>query len=213
MRSIIESIGGRAYKRYRIYERELDAADGLNARCRSPPSCWPPIAVATTRSLPPPGVAAKCLTPIAGTSDGHARRARAAKQSGRIDDILLCGPDARSVEGSPDLQALVRERRCPLDRAAGNALHQRRRGARRAPERDARARHDRGPRAARARDGAPLPGRRAVARRRRGRGPRAARPRAANVSANAAHGAQVQRRPLLRLQSLRVSHARAAARW
>jgi len=25
MRSIIESIGGHAYKRYRIYERELDA--------------------------------------------------------------------------------------------------------------------------------------------------------------------------------------------
>jgi len=24
MRSIIESIGGRAYKRYRVYERELD---------------------------------------------------------------------------------------------------------------------------------------------------------------------------------------------
>jgi hypothetical protein len=25
MRSIIESIGGRAYKRYRVYERQLDA--------------------------------------------------------------------------------------------------------------------------------------------------------------------------------------------
>jgi len=52
------------------------------------------------------GVAAKCLTPIAGTPMVM-RVVRALRHSGRIDDILLCGPDARTVEGSPDLQGLI----------------------------------------------------------------------------------------------------------
>ena len=52
------------------------------------------------------GVAAKCLTPIAGTPMVM-RVVKALRSSGRIGDILLCGPDARIVEGSPDLQALV----------------------------------------------------------------------------------------------------------
>jgi len=54
------------------------------------------------------GVAAKCLTPIAGTPMVM-RVVRALRQSGRIDDILLCGPDARTVEGSPRIGQVTKD--------------------------------------------------------------------------------------------------------
>jgi CTP:molybdopterin cytidylyltransferase MocA len=51
-------------------------------------------------------VAAKCLTPIGGTPM-VARVLRALDESGRIDDILLCGPARETLDSSPELRALV----------------------------------------------------------------------------------------------------------
>jgi len=58
-----------------------------------------PVAVAA-------GVAAKCLTPIAG-SPMVVRVVRALEQSGRVNTILLCGPPAEALQGSPELSRLV----------------------------------------------------------------------------------------------------------
>jgi CTP:molybdopterin cytidylyltransferase MocA len=52
------------------------------------------------------GVAAKCLTPIAG-SPMVVRVVRALEQSGCVNGILLCGPAAATVEGSPELSRMV----------------------------------------------------------------------------------------------------------
>ena len=54
MRGIIEAIGGQAYKRYRLYERELEGHRLRMTRCRSMPWSWP--AAGPTIRLPPPTV-------------------------------------------------------------------------------------------------------------------------------------------------------------
>jgi CTP:molybdopterin cytidylyltransferase MocA len=58
-----------------------------------------PVAVAA-------GVAAKCLTPIAG-SPMAVRVVRALEQSARVNTILLCGPPAEALRGSAELSGLV----------------------------------------------------------------------------------------------------------
>jgi GTP:adenosylcobinamide-phosphate guanylyltransferase len=58
-----------------------------------------PVAVAA-------GVAAKCLTPIAG-SPMVVRVVRALEQSARVNNILLCGPPAETLQGSPELSRMV----------------------------------------------------------------------------------------------------------
>jgi len=58
-----------------------------------------PVAVAA-------GVAAKCLTPIAG-SPMAVRVVRALEQSGCVHRIVLCGPAAEALQGSPALNGLV----------------------------------------------------------------------------------------------------------
>ena len=52
------------------------------------------------------GVAAKCLTPIAG-SPMVVRVVRALEQSGCVHRIMLCGPVAEALQESPELHALV----------------------------------------------------------------------------------------------------------
>jgi CTP:molybdopterin cytidylyltransferase MocA len=52
------------------------------------------------------GVAAKCLTPIAG-SPMVVRVVRALEQSGCVHRIVLCGPAAEALQGSPELHGLV----------------------------------------------------------------------------------------------------------
>lgn len=54
------------------------------------------------------GVAAKCLTPIAG-SPMVSRVVRALRRSGRVGRILLCGPAEETVEGSVDLREMTAE--------------------------------------------------------------------------------------------------------
>jgi CTP:molybdopterin cytidylyltransferase MocA len=51
-------------------------------------------------------VAAKCLTPIAG-SPMVVRVVRALEQSGCVHRIVLCGPAAEALQGSPELNELV----------------------------------------------------------------------------------------------------------
>jgi CTP:molybdopterin cytidylyltransferase MocA len=58
-----------------------------------------PVAVAA-------GVAAKCLTPIAG-SPMVARVVHALEQSRRVNTILLCGPAAQTLQRSPELRRMV----------------------------------------------------------------------------------------------------------
>jgi CTP:molybdopterin cytidylyltransferase MocA len=58
-----------------------------------------PVAVAA-------GVAAKCLTPIAGRPM-VVRVAHALEQSARVQSILLCGPAAETMTGSPELRRMV----------------------------------------------------------------------------------------------------------
>jgi len=58
-----------------------------------------PVAIAA-------GVAAKCLTPIAG-GPMVVRVVRALEQSGRVNTILLCGPSADALRGSPELSRTV----------------------------------------------------------------------------------------------------------
>jgi CTP:molybdopterin cytidylyltransferase MocA len=62
-----------------------------------------PVAVAA-------GVAAKCLTPIAG-SPMVVRVVRALERSDCIGTILLCGPAAEPLRGSPELSRLVADGR------------------------------------------------------------------------------------------------------
>ena len=52
------------------------------------------------------GVAAKCLTPIAG-SPMVVRVVRALEQSARVNTILLCGPPAEALRESPELAGMV----------------------------------------------------------------------------------------------------------
>ena len=52
------------------------------------------------------GVAAKCLTPIAGTPM-VVRVVRALEQSRRVNSILLCGPAAQTLQGSPELRQML----------------------------------------------------------------------------------------------------------
>jgi CTP:molybdopterin cytidylyltransferase MocA len=52
------------------------------------------------------GVAAKCLTPIAG-SPMAARVVRALEQSTQVGTILLSGPPVEALRGSPELSAMV----------------------------------------------------------------------------------------------------------
>jgi len=52
------------------------------------------------------GVAAKCLTPIAGVPM-VVRVVRALQESARVDSILLCGPAANVLQGSPELRRLI----------------------------------------------------------------------------------------------------------
>ncbi|MET0681964.1 MAG: NTP transferase domain-containing protein [Casimicrobiaceae bacterium] len=52
------------------------------------------------------GVAAKCLTPIAG-SPMVVRVVRALEQSGCVNRIVLCGPSAEALQGSAELHGLV----------------------------------------------------------------------------------------------------------
>src|SRR5436305_15066080 len=52
------------------------------------------------------GVAAKCLTPIAG-SPMVVRVVRALEESGQVHGIVLCGPAADALQGSPEVQGLV----------------------------------------------------------------------------------------------------------
>ena len=54
------------------------------------------------------GVAAKCLTPIAGVPM-VVRVVRALEQSARIDTILLCGPPAETLREAPELHRMVAE--------------------------------------------------------------------------------------------------------
>ena len=56
------------------------------------------------------GVAAKCLTPIAG-SPMVVRVVRALEQSGCVQQIVLCGPAADALQGSPELHGLVTDGR------------------------------------------------------------------------------------------------------
>ena len=58
-----------------------------------------PVAVAA-------GVAAKCLTPIAG-SPMVVRVVRALERSARVHTIVLCGPPAALLQGSPELSRMV----------------------------------------------------------------------------------------------------------
>jgi len=58
-----------------------------------------PVAVAA-------GVAAKCLTRIAG-SPMVVRVVHALEQSARVNTILLCGPPAEALQGSPELSRMV----------------------------------------------------------------------------------------------------------
>jgi GTP:adenosylcobinamide-phosphate guanylyltransferase len=58
-----------------------------------------PVAVAA-------GVAAKCLTPIAGRPM-VVRVVHALEQSARVNTILLCGPPAPALRGSPELSRMV----------------------------------------------------------------------------------------------------------
>ena len=101
------------------------------------------------------GVAAKCLTPIAG-SPMVVRVVRALEQSGCVHRIVLCGPAAEALQGSPELQRVGDGRQRPLDGSAGHARHQRRRRPRHASGRDPGAAHDRRPCVAQCRDGAPF---------------------------------------------------------
>lgn len=52
------------------------------------------------------GVAAKCLTPVAGTPM-VLRVVRALHQSSRVDVILLCGPAPEVLRDSPELRGLI----------------------------------------------------------------------------------------------------------
>lgn len=56
------------------------------------------------------GVAAKCLTPIAGVPM-VVRVAHALQESARVDTILLCGPSANVLRDSPELRQLVDRKR------------------------------------------------------------------------------------------------------
>ncbi len=56
------------------------------------------------------GVAAKCLTPIAG-SPMVARVVHALEHSARVGTIMLCGPPAQTLRESPDLSRMVSEGR------------------------------------------------------------------------------------------------------
>jgi 2-phospho-L-lactate guanylyltransferase (CobY/MobA/RfbA family) len=56
------------------------------------------------------GVAAKCLTPIAGTPM-VVRVVGALEQSRRVRSILLCGPTAETLQGSSELSHMVSEGR------------------------------------------------------------------------------------------------------
>jgi CTP:molybdopterin cytidylyltransferase MocA len=72
---------------------------------------WNAIVLAADRGPGDPvaiaaGVPAKCLTPIAG-SPMVVRVVRALERSGRVKTILLCGPAADSLRGSPELRELV----------------------------------------------------------------------------------------------------------
>jgi CTP:molybdopterin cytidylyltransferase MocA len=58
-----------------------------------------PVAVAA-------GVAAKCLTPVAGTPM-VLRVIRALQQSARMGVILLCGPPSEVLDDTPELRALI----------------------------------------------------------------------------------------------------------
>jgi CTP:molybdopterin cytidylyltransferase MocA len=56
------------------------------------------------------GVAAKCLTPIGG-SPMVVRVVHALEQSRRVQAILMCGPAAETLAGSPELRLMVSEGR------------------------------------------------------------------------------------------------------
>ena len=58
-----------------------------------------PVAVAA-------GVAAKCLTPVAG-EPMVVRVVRALEQSARVGTITLCGPPKEALQGSPELNGMV----------------------------------------------------------------------------------------------------------
>ncbi len=60
-----------------------------------------PVAVAA-------GVAAKCLTPVAG-SPMVTRVVRALEQSRQVNTILLCGPAAQALQGSTEVSRMVSE--------------------------------------------------------------------------------------------------------
>ena len=81
------------------------------ARAGETPTRFDAVVLAGDRSRHDPvaaaaGVAAKCLTPIGGTPM-VVRVVRALEQSARVDGILLCGPARETLDGSPELRALV----------------------------------------------------------------------------------------------------------
>ncbi len=138
--------------------------------------------------------------------DGRSRRARARAQRLHRDDSAV-RPGGRAHARIGGAARAAGGRSCPLDGAGGHAQHQRRPCAGRIARGGARAADHRRPRAARSGHGAAFsrPGERERGRRRRRAG--AARARAEGPPADAPDRAEVQRRALLRLQSLRVSLA------
>ena len=201
MRSIIESIGGRAYKRYRVYERNPRCA----LKCASTPSCSPQIAAGTTPWPPPRGSRPSALLPCGG-SDGGARHPRPARKRVRGHHSAL-RPDGRIAAGfagtAPDGGRETRS----LDGPAWHAVRQRRGRAGRPAGRPTRVPDDRRPPVAAPGHGAALsrPGERGRLRCRGRAG--APRTRAACLSAYATYGVEIQRRALLRLQYVRFSLA------
>ncbi len=164
-----------------------------------------PVAVAA-------GVAAKCLTPVAGRPM-VVRVAHALEQSARVQTILLCGPAAEALAGSPELRRMVSDGAVRWMDPAATPSASAALALAALPEEEpvllTTGDHpllESGHGAAFSR-----PGERERVRCRRGVG--AVRTGAQNLPSHATDGAEVQQRALLRLQSVRVSLTPRPQRW